>query len=1037
MNDLLLLLQAFRGIWAIDRKFAHQHFNIIQNVLAGHTQFEKGLEAEASKHFAYYGNERYSIYDEAPKGSVAIIPLIGVMMKHDQYCGSVGTTTIAHRIVEAANHKNISAIIIQSDTGGGAVNAIQPLVNAINIAKSNNKPVIGFIDDLCASAGLMSLAHCDLLIGSHYMAEIGSLGVMAAFADYQPVAEKEGVIFHKVYADQSSLKNKSFDNLLKGDYELLIKNDLNPIAENAIATFKSLRGSKIKDENVYAAEMYYAENALKIGLIDEIGTFEYAVKRASELAKSNRKNIVNSSNSNINSQSNHKINSIVMNRNQIPALLLVLGYETLELTDGKASLSRADIEKLDTYYSEKFGGRTPFIGATFEEDGTATITEKGMYALNMVITNQMNLAIAKAAKDGDDAKKAVEDRFANERQQYLDKIKKLEDSPENLDLPAGQGTPYVGDFVSFATGINAIELRPWNEAALAVASGNKKKANFIKSMGFTESNIDTFITDLKRGENKIDISNLNTELGAYYRETSSEITDMLVANEEISSIFPWNSTGTIDVYTRVTSYITEHLQPRNSGEWVEKGSNEFQAESIKMLPWQVTRSFIKEEMFQMMESWLATKTKGTNPYQESFVSYFIAYILRQIVLVERPLNAIKGVYVKPTANIAGASINSMNGFLKSLQNLIDSNRIFVSKVGKGNYALNDGSGNINKDHVYYKIFDIFESIPQKLRDAYNWVALISKKDNRERLKFEKEAIGTDANFAEKEKVNSYQNLTYKEVPHWQEGLIVITIPNNGVQLYRDKADDNRVTVERFKRNTHVHMDGAYGTMWALTGKKYATHALLKASAGENQRIFTNGEFGAYTAIPVAADDTSPSVDVHNVLRTSANTSATTITTIDDAVIGQIIYIIGGSNINSSQILASNTKFVGLGTNFTLAEGAGLELLVTDTDKFTVISKFDKNSASAIEFAADDATPSISGGYLFLTNKNNTASLNITDFEDALPSKTFKVVGSGGTHATTITKAAKFQYISATWTGNAGAEIILMKRTDGNFVEVLE
>ena len=1032
------ILKALKGVWAIDEKYANEHFYLVQNILSGKIQFEQAEEPENSKPFAYSENNRQSGYDDAPSGSVAIVPLMGVMTKQDQYCGPVGTVNVAKRISEAAAHKNISAIIIQADTGGGAVNSIQPIVQAIKEAQANSKPVIAFVDDLMASAGLMALSHADMIIASHEMAEIGSLGVMAAFADWQPVYEKEGVVFHKVYADQSTLKNKSFDKFLEGDYKLLKEKELNPLAEQAIEDLKKLRGSKITDNNVYKAEMYFAKDALKIGLIDDIGNLQYAVNKAIELSKSKKtKNITNAQNQDFNINSNSNINFIAMDKSKIPALLLVLGYEKLELTEGKISLSREDIDKIENYYSENFGVRAAFTGTTFEDDGTAVINEAGLFALNSRITNQMNLAIAKASKAGEENKKVLEEKFAKERSEYEAKIKKLSDLPEDVKLPAGTGNPANSDLLQFAVGVNSLDSRPWNEAAMAVATGNRAKLNFIKSQGFSKEHIDTFITDLKKSESKIDISQLNSELGAYYRETSSEIMDMLVESEQISKLFPWASSGIQDIYTHVSSYASEHLQARNSGEWVEKGSNEFQAESVQLKPWQVTRSFVKEQMYQLMTSWLASKTKGTNPYQESFVQYFITSILRQIALVERPVNAIRGVYVQPEEDVAGASINSMDGLLKTLQNLIKDNRILVAKVGKGTHALTDNDGNINQDNVYFKALDIFKSIPQRLRDAYNWTCYMSKEDFRERRKFEKEMIGTDANYAQKESAYNYDNLSYQQVPHWPDGLIVITIPNNGVQLYRDKADDNRITVERSKRNTHVFMDGAYGSMWALTGKKFTTYADLKETKGEFQRIFTNGEFGAYTSIPVDADDVTPSVAVHNVLRTSANTGATVITGFDDAVVGQKIYIIGGSNTNSSQILAANTDFIGLASNLTLSEGTMLEVLVTDTDTYTVLSITDQNSQSAIEFDADDATPDVSGGYMFITSNQNSVETDITDFENAIVGKTFKVIGGGGTNDTTITKAGKFAYISADWTGDVGEEIILMKRPDGQFVEVLE
>lgn len=65
-----------------------------------------------------------------------------------------------------------------------------------------------------------------------------------------------------------------------------------------------------------------------------------------------------------------------------------------------------------------------------------------------------------------------------------------------------------------------------------------------------------------------------------------------------------------------------------------------------------------------------------------------------------------------------------------------------------------------------------------------------------------------------------------------------------------------------------------------------------------------GVKGVMTANTIADGDTTPSVSSGNVFITSANTGATAITDLDNPTVGQIVYIIGGSNTNSSTIADS-------------------------------------------------------------------------------------------------------------------------------------
>ncbi len=391
----------------------------------------------------------------------------------------------------------------------------------------------------------------------------------------------------------------------------------------------------------------------------------------------------------------------------------------------------------------------------------------------------------------------------------------------------------------------------------------------------------------------------------------------------------------------------------------------------------------------------------------------------------------------PEKDVPGHSINSMDGLFKTLQRLISKKRILPMNVGKGNYTHLDDDGNVNKEHVYYKIRDMIMMIPQALRDAFSFDVLISKNDHRERNLFIKTILATDANYKEQEKANSFANFTCKPVPHWQDGLIIITLKKNAIQLYRDKADDNRCRVEKLKRNTHVHMDGAYGFMFPLTGKEFKTYEELKEANYEYQRIFTNAEFGAYTSEPLKADDTSPSVENHNVLLTAENTGATVITTFDDIEVGQKIYVIGGSSVNPSVIEESNANFTLAGSDLTFNKGVVAEFEVVAEDNITLISLYDDNYTDAIVLPADDATPDLSGGYTFITSNENSGGpgYQITDLLGVPVGKTITLIGGGGDTPTMIMNEGKFDKLPSTWAGTAGATITLKKRSFGDFVKV--
>lgn len=280
-----LISQILRGTW----------FLRPEDVIAGHVIVGKLLNGE-------FDDEMYRLklsditpipvsvhgmnadnYDDAPAGSVAIIPIRGSLIKYGTFC-SYGADERADMIRAAASHKNISSIVLDIDSGGGACDAVAPIVHAIADAKTTCKPVVASCD-LAASAAYWIASACDRIIADNDISsEFGSIGVMCSFADAKPLYEKMGYKFHEIYADQSTDKNASFNLALQGDYSKIKAESLNPLAIKFQETVKANRpGLDQSVPGILSGKMFYASDALKYGLIDDIGTLTKAVSTAKSL----------------------------------------------------------------------------------------------------------------------------------------------------------------------------------------------------------------------------------------------------------------------------------------------------------------------------------------------------------------------------------------------------------------------------------------------------------------------------------------------------------------------------------------------------------------------------------------------------------------------------------------------------------------------------------------------------------------------------------------------------------------------------------
>lgn len=220
----------------------------------------------------------------AAPGSTAIIPIKGTMLKYGTWC-SYGATDLARLIISAANHPNISSIVLDIDSGGGAVDAVAPITEAIRYAKSKKKPVVASVD-LAASAAYWIASETDFIVADNSISSMtGSIGVMMQLTDYRELHTKAGIKRHLIYSTYSEHKHEGHAEALDGDYEILQKNYLDPMAKSFQDAVKKNRGSKLdlSAEGLLTGRTFFADEGKKYGLIDKIGDRMTAVQAAQTL----------------------------------------------------------------------------------------------------------------------------------------------------------------------------------------------------------------------------------------------------------------------------------------------------------------------------------------------------------------------------------------------------------------------------------------------------------------------------------------------------------------------------------------------------------------------------------------------------------------------------------------------------------------------------------------------------------------------------------------------------------------------------------
>jgi len=291
MGFSYLMSLILRGQWMIAPTNIPQMLDIVSKMIDGrgedYRNFMKGpddnVKSVVMTHEGTTMSSGSKGYTDAPAGSIAIIPLKGTMTKEDTWCQD-GTQACADAIRQAADSPNIVGVVLQIDSPGGSVDAIAPVAQAIQYLQSKGKSIVANCD-LCASAAYYAATYCDeIMADNNISAEFGSIGVMMSFRDMSGYEEKNGVKTHTIYSNLSPDKNKGYMDALQGNYELIQSEALDPLAAKFQAQVKDRRkGLDMSADGIISGKMFFAEDALKNGLIDGIGDLAAACSRVKDI----------------------------------------------------------------------------------------------------------------------------------------------------------------------------------------------------------------------------------------------------------------------------------------------------------------------------------------------------------------------------------------------------------------------------------------------------------------------------------------------------------------------------------------------------------------------------------------------------------------------------------------------------------------------------------------------------------------------------------------------------------------------------------
>ena len=241
---------------------------------------EKDLNLiEVADYSEYASNKLKANYN---KNKIAVIFAEGDIMYADGEKGIVGHGAINRSLQKARKDDKIKAIVLRVNSPGGSALASELIWREIELTKKV-KPVIVSMGDLAASGGYYIASNAHKIIAEPTTIT-GSIGVFGMLPNGKNLADNMGINAEQVVTNKNAV-TYSFFEPLNTEQRRFIKEgilDIYDLFSKRVAEGRNLTREQV--ETIAQGRVWTGADAVKNGLVDELGGLDLALKYAAEAA---------------------------------------------------------------------------------------------------------------------------------------------------------------------------------------------------------------------------------------------------------------------------------------------------------------------------------------------------------------------------------------------------------------------------------------------------------------------------------------------------------------------------------------------------------------------------------------------------------------------------------------------------------------------------------------------------------------------------------------------------------------------------------
>jgi protease-4 len=218
------------------------------------------------------------------KPRVGVIVASGEILDGDQPPGTVGGESTARLIREARLNKEVKAVVLRVDSPGGSVMASEQLYRELLALRAAGKPLVVSMSGYAASGGYYISAPADEIWASPTTIT-GSIGIFAIIPTVDKTLGKIGVSVDGVGTTALSGQLR-IDRPLGEEARVLLQSQVSRGYDDFLARVAAgRRKTREQVDTIAQGRVWAGADAQRLGLVDQLGSFNDAVKAAARRAK--------------------------------------------------------------------------------------------------------------------------------------------------------------------------------------------------------------------------------------------------------------------------------------------------------------------------------------------------------------------------------------------------------------------------------------------------------------------------------------------------------------------------------------------------------------------------------------------------------------------------------------------------------------------------------------------------------------------------------------------------------------------------------